>query len=70
MYLTQDAAEKRLTDLHMSDMPVIAIQPTPCRVAPDWFAQYKKLCHILINFLKMVLFAMKYMQQENGHILQ
>ena len=51
MYLTQDAAEKRLADLHMSDMPVIAIQPTPCRVAPDWFAQYKKLCHKFMESL-------------------
>ena len=44
MQLTAGAAEKMISDLGMSDMPLIEVSPTPTPVAPDWFSQYKNLC--------------------------
>lgn len=44
MQLNQTSAEKMLADMGMDDLPVIAVRPVLTPVAPDWFAQYKKLC--------------------------
>lgn len=44
MQLTHSGAEKKLKDMNMDDMPVIEVQPAHVAIAPDWFAQYKKLC--------------------------
>lgn len=44
MQLNKTTAERRLSDLGMSDMPVVEIHPVPTKVAPDWFVKYKKLC--------------------------
>ena len=43
MVMTESSAMQRLAALGMDDMPVIEYTPKPTRVAPDWFAQYKKL---------------------------
>lgn len=40
--MTQSAAEKRLEDLGVPDMPVISIRPTPHMIATDWFAQWRQ----------------------------
>ena len=45
MELNAGTAEKLISDLGMSDLPLIQVHPTPTIVAPDWFSQYKKLCH-------------------------
>lgn len=45
MQLNKETAERRLSDLGMSDMPVMEVRPAPVNVAPDWFSKYKKLCH-------------------------
>ncbi len=51
MQLTQGAAEKILSDMGMSDMPITQIQPTPRPISPDWFSRYKKLCMEFITSL-------------------
>ncbi len=48
MQLNKETAERRLLDFGMGDLPVQEIRPIPVRVAPDWFAKYKKLCHDFI----------------------
>lgn len=44
MQLTKDAAEKKLYDMNMGDMPIIEMRRTAAVVAPDWFTKYKHLC--------------------------
>lgn len=51
MQLNQSMAEKILSDMGMSDMPVIEIRPTPTSLSPDWFKQYKQLCHTFTSYL-------------------
>ena len=43
MQLTKGAAEKRLADLGMDDMPVIEVCPTPHMVPTDWFARWRDM---------------------------
>lgn len=45
MQLNAGTAEKLISDMGMSDLPLVEIHPTPCPVAPDWFIRYKHLCH-------------------------
>ena len=45
MQLTASAAEKLIAELGMDDMPITAVQPKPTSISPDWFKQYKELCH-------------------------
>lgn len=51
MQWTEANAEKRISDLSMPDMPVVAIAPTPTRVSPDWFREYKESCHTFMRSL-------------------
>ena len=51
MQWTQDFAEKRLGDMKMSNMPVMALHPNPVAVSPDWFQKYKELCHEFMRSL-------------------
>ena len=51
MQLNQSMAEKILSDMGMSDMPVIEFHPTPTALSPDWFKQYKQLCHAFTSSL-------------------
>ncbi len=44
MQLNAGTAEKIISDMGMSDMPLVEIQPTPTPVPPDWFTRYKALC--------------------------
>ncbi|MCM1294555.1 MAG: hypothetical protein NC311_03265 [Muribaculaceae bacterium] len=44
MQLSQDAAQKRLCDMGITDMPLIAVRTASVPVSPDWFAQYRALC--------------------------
>ena len=44
MEWTQSNAEKRLQELKVPDMPVLAIRPTPVSVDSDWFQKYKQEC--------------------------
>lgn len=43
MQLSQTAAENRLADFGMDDMPLEQIRPTPHSVSPDWFKKYREL---------------------------
>ena len=45
MELNAGTAEKLISDMGMSDLPLTQVHPTPTIVAPDWFSRYKKLCH-------------------------
>ena len=45
MQLTQAAAETRIADLGMDDLPLEQVQPIPHVVAPDWFKKYHELVH-------------------------
>lgn len=45
MQLNSSAAEKIISDMGMSDLPLVEIRPTPSPVISDWFTRYKKLCH-------------------------
>lgn len=45
MEWTQANAEKRLQELKISDMPVMAVRPEPAKVDSDWFQKYKQECH-------------------------
>lgn len=51
MQLTHDTAQRRLSELHMDDMPVMEIRPTATHVDTDWFTKYKKLCHEFMESL-------------------
>ncbi len=44
MEWTQSNAEKRLQELKVPDMPILAIRPTPVSVDSDWFQKYKQEC--------------------------
>ena len=43
MQLNAGAAEKIISDMGMSDLPLVEVRPTPTPVAPDWFSKYKSL---------------------------
>ena len=51
MQLTADTAEKIISDMGMSDMPLVEIRPTPTLVPTDWFARYKTLCREFMTSL-------------------
>lgn len=51
MQLTRESAEKIMSDMFMSDMPLVEFQPRPALVSSDWFAQYKKLCREFMRSL-------------------
>ena len=44
MELNAGTAEKLISDMGMSDLPLTQVHPTPTIVASDWFSRYKKLC--------------------------
>lgn len=62
MQLTRASAEKIMSDMNMSDMPLAEFQPRPARVAPDWFPQYKKLCHQFMESLSDSVDTLAFMQ--------
>jgi len=43
MRLTKAAAEKRLADFFMDDLPVMEFEARDACVAPDWFMKYRSL---------------------------
>ncbi len=45
MQLNQGSAEKLISDLGMSDLPLTQICPKLSPVPSDWFSRYKELCH-------------------------
>jgi hypothetical protein len=45
MQLNQGAAEKRIADLGMDDLPLIQMRPESRPVSPDWFKKYHSLVH-------------------------
>jgi hypothetical protein len=51
MQLKKAAAEKRLADLYMDDLPVMEFNVQDAVVAPDWFARYKGLRREFIRSL-------------------
>lgn len=44
MQLTAGNAEKLISSLGMSDLPLVEHKPVLTRVSSDWFAKYKNLC--------------------------
>lgn len=51
MHLSQTAAETRIAELGMDDLPVIQIRPKPHQITPDWFKKYHELVHIFVTTL-------------------
>lgn len=51
MELNQSNAEKLISDLGMSDMPLIQIRPTRVSIPSDWFTRYKSLCREFMTSL-------------------
>ena len=51
MQLNATTAEKLISDMGMSDLPLIEVHPTPSVVTPDWFTRYKQLCHEFMSSL-------------------
>jgi hypothetical protein len=49
--MNKQAAEKRLADFLMDDLPIMEFIPRPSVVAPDWFAKYKSLRNEFIKTL-------------------
>ncbi len=45
MQLTKEAAEQKLSELKMDDLPLINITPQKASLSSDWFIKYKKACH-------------------------
>ena len=51
MQWTQASAEKRLTELKVGDMPIIAVQPKKTYIDKDWFPKYKQECRNFVRSL-------------------
>lgn len=51
MEWTQATAEKRLSDLKMSDLPVTPFRPKISQVDKDWFQKYRSLCREFMRSL-------------------
>ena len=51
MQLNQDAAQKRLNDLGINDIPLIPVHPVNTNVSPDWFSKYRNLCRVFMDSL-------------------
>lgn len=51
MQWTQAQAEKRLNELKISDLPIMAIKPTITPVDPKWFQKYRALCREFMRTL-------------------
>ena len=51
MQLTQAAAETRIAELGMDDMPIVQVRPTPHQIAPDWFKKYHELVRVFTTTL-------------------
>lgn len=51
MQWTKAIAEKRLQDLKMPDLPIVAVTPNSVNVSPDWFQKYKVLCREFMRSL-------------------
>lgn len=45
MQLNEAAAQKRLADLGINDIPLAPLRPCNTQVSPDWFTKYRNLCH-------------------------
>ncbi len=51
MQLNQGAAQKRIADLGMDDLPLVQMRPVTKPVAPDWFKKYHNLVHQFVMSL-------------------
>lgn len=51
MQLTQDAAERLISDLGMKDMPLIQVAPKCVPVLMGWYTTYRKLCKEFMSSL-------------------
>lgn len=51
MQWTQATAEKRLIDLKIADLPIMAIQPRIFPVEQDWFQKYRSVCRDFMRSL-------------------
>ncbi|MGN0917016.1 MAG: hypothetical protein ACI4NZ_02305 [Candidatus Enterousia sp.] len=51
MQLNQGAAQKRLNDLGINDIPLIPVHPVNTNVSPDWFSKYRNLCREFMTSL-------------------
>ena len=69
MQLNQSTAEKFISDLGMSDMPLVEFQPTPTAVTPDWFSRYKDLCKQFISSLTDTVETLAFMNLSQDEFM-
>ena len=69
MYLTLNNAEKILSDMGMSDMPVSEFRPTRTAVSPDWFPKYKQLCRQFMTSLTDTVETLAFMNLSQDEFM-
>ncbi len=51
MQMNESAAEKRIADLGMDDLPLVQVHPESHTVSSDWFKQYHNMVHEFVKSL-------------------
>ena len=69
MQLNAGAAEKIISDMGMSDLPLIELHPTPTPVSPDWFSKYKSLCHEFMSSLTDTVETLAFMNLDQDEFM-
>ena len=69
MQMTKSAAEKLLSDLGLSDIPLSEYHPRTPHLAPDWFATYKKLCKQFIASLTDAVETLAFMNLSQDEFM-
>ena len=69
MYLTSSNAEKILSDMGMSDMPLTVFRPTRTPVSPDWYPKYKQLCRQFMTSLTDTVETLAFMNLSQDEFM-
>ena len=69
MQWTQATAEKRLSDLKMSDLPIIPIHPHNVHVEHDWFQKYRGVCREFMRSLSDSVQEMAMMNLDRNEFM-
>lgn len=69
MYLTSSNAEKILSDMGMSDMPLTVFHPTRTPVSPDWYPKYKQLCRQFMTSLTDTVETLAFMNLSQDEFM-
>lgn len=69
MYLTSSNAEKILSDMGMSDMPLTVFRPKRTPVSPDWYPKYKQLCRQFMTSLTDTVETLAFMNLSQDEFM-